>query len=63
MAYLASRGELKWSESRLEIWDIGLEFVERGRNGLLELGRLDARWRVGGNLVKSGLKRHVCDCV
>lgn len=37
LTYLTGGLDLKWSQSGLEIWDVGFEFVESGCNVCLEL--------------------------
>lgn len=51
MTYLASRGELQWAESDLEVGCVGLEVEERSRNAGLKLRWALARWAVSRDLV------------
>ena len=59
-SYLASRDELKRSQGRLEIWDVGLEFVQSSCDAGFQLGRMLPRWAVVSDLVEGWL-RHDCD--
>lgn len=56
LSYLASRDELKRSQGRLEVWDVGLEFIEGGCDAGLQLGRMLPRGAVGSDLVESWLR-------
>jgi hypothetical protein len=59
-SYLTSRHDLERSESRLEVWDVGLEFIQRRCDGGLGLVGVGPRRAVGCDLVESGT-RHDCD--
>ena len=56
-SYLAGGDELQRPEGSAHVRDVGLELVERSRDAGLNLARLGARGRVGGDLVQ-GLLRH-----
>ena len=58
LAYLAGRLDLQRSQSRLQVWDVGLEFVESSRNAGLELGWVSSRRAVSRNLIECWLLRH-----
>ena len=60
MSYFSSRDELEWSESRLEVWDVGLKFVESSCDRGFEFGRVLLRRAVGSDLVEGWL-RHDCE--
>ena len=59
-SYLAGRSELQRSQSALQVWDIGLEFIESGCDVLLKLGWVGSRWARWSDLVESWT-RHDCD--
>jgi hypothetical protein len=60
LPYLASRDELKRSQGSLQVWDVGLEFIEGGCDAGFQLGGMLSRRAVGGDLVEGWL-RHDCD--
>jgi len=53
---LTSGDELKRSQGRLQVWDVGLEFVEGGCDAGFQLGRMLPRRAVVGDLVESWLR-------
>lgn len=53
---LSSRLDLKWTESRLEVWDVGLQFEKSCRNTRLNLRRMSPRRAVRRDLVESWLR-------
>lgn len=55
-SYLAGGDELKRPEGGAHVRDVGLELVESGGNGDLDLIGLGPRGGVGGDLVKGGLR-------
>lgn len=51
IAYLASRGELQWAESSLQVRGVGLELVKSSGDAGLKLRWALARWAVSRDLV------------
>jgi hypothetical protein len=60
--YLSGRDELKRSQGRLKVGDVGLEFVESGCNGGFSLGWVLPRRAVDRYLIESGT-RHDCSWI